>query len=401
MNNKTAFRCVLIVLFACVSAAYFTGEALALEETAKPAARGMWVTCFSKTKALYSKKAALELVELCNCTGVNEIYLQVYRAGQAYYDSKITDRIKYDNILKTANADTIEYLIEKAHAKGIKVFAWINVLSLADNRKAHIIKKFGESVLTKDQYLRASSRSDKPDKTDAYYLRDEQYFLEPGDPRVASYILSLVNEITARYPSMDGIHLDYLRYPYAIPMIPDSRFNKFGVCYGYSEENIKRFKEKTGLDPLHIGNERDDHLSWDNWKRGQITALVESISKEIKKKSPKMLLSCAVVPSLERAYMVVFQDWPLWLEKGIVDYVVIMNYTKDNRWIKETAKADLSQRGKGRVFIGMGLFLLKNEPDLFRDQYKSIKELKPDGIVFFSCDDILDKKELVAEALAK
>ena len=44
-------------------------------------------------------------------------------------------------------------------------------------------------------------------------------------------------------------YLDYIRYPYPVPSIPDGRFVKFGVAYGYGERNVERFMKTSGLDP--------------------------------------------------------------------------------------------------------------------------------------------------------
>ena len=160
------------------------------------------------------------------------------------------------------------------------------------------------------------------------------------------------------------------------------------MSYGYGEKNIARFREKTGMDPLSMADTGDNFLQWDNWKRNQVTALVEKISKNVRGKSPQLLISCAVLPCPETAYTVAFQDWPLWLDKGIVDYVVLMNYTKDNTLAGERVRSALSHRGKGRVFAGMGVFLIKDKPVLLKEQYNTISGLKPDGIVFFSYDDL-------------
>ncbi|MBL7131866.1 MAG: family 10 glycosylhydrolase [Candidatus Omnitrophica bacterium] len=363
--------------------------------------RGVWVSCFSVEQVLYSKEAALRLINFCKKVKINEIYLQLYRAGQAYYNSRIADRAKYEEIVRVAGQDTIDFLLKEAEKNGIKVFAWINVFSIGVNKKANILAKFGKSILTKDQYLRISIRDEQVNETDKYYLRDTQLFLEPGDPRVKEYIFSIVNEIITNYPKIKGIHLDYIRYPYPIPYLPNSRFNKYGLTYGYGEENIARFKEKTGLDPLTMKDEKDNYLIWDDWKRGQVTAMVEVISKQIKNKSDDLLVSCAVIPSPECAYSVAFQDWSLWLEKGFVDYVVIMNYTRDNRLAKERVASAISHCGKGKIFVGVGAFLMSNEPELFLEQCKIISVLKPHGIVFFSYDDISKEAEMIARVLSQ
>ncbi len=377
-----------VCLYRCQGSSLETGLTNSDYAASKNTSLGIWVTVFSEKKVLYSKEAAAGLITFCKEAKINAIYLQVYRAGLAYYNSKISDRAKYEEIVNSAGTDTIEFLLNEAHKNKIKVFAWMNILSLAQNKNAHIIAKLGKSILTRDQYCRVSLRTESINETDKYYLRDDQLFLEPGDPKVVEYLLSVITEFIKRYPSIDGVHLDYIRYPYPVPFIPDSRFNKYGLTYGYGKKNIERFIEKTGFNPLSKEIKNDTFLLWDNWKRRQITDLAAKISSAIRINSPEKLISCAVIPSLERAYNTAFQDWALWLEQNIVDYVVLMNYTRDQRLAQETAASALAHRAKGKIFIGIGAYLMKNDTDLLSKQYKLIKKLNPDGIVFFQYDDI-------------
>lgn len=353
----------------------------------KPALRkATWVTCFSAKKVLYSKESAFELIKFCKKKGINEVYLQCYRNGYAYYDTKLGDRSKYEAMLKAAGTDVIDFLLKEADRCDIKIFAWVNVLCVGKNKEAEIIKKSGNSILTRDQHQRISMRTEDINESDKYYLRDEQLFLEPGDLKVQEYMLSIIDEIITRYPRLSGLHFDYMRYPYPVPFLPRSSFNKFGLTYGYGKENIKRFKEKTGLDPLSMEENNENSLIWDDWKRGQITNLVDNLAKRIKSKSSGMLVSCAVIPSSDTAFSTAFQDWPGWLENGVVDYVVLMNYTKNNQLTKEITRSALAHRGKGGVYIGIGNFLMKNDPETLSKQEEIIKSLNPDGIAYFSYD---------------
>jgi uncharacterized lipoprotein YddW (UPF0748 family) len=252
-------------------------------------------------------------------------------------------------------------------------------------------------VLTRDQFGRPSGR-ENPNESDKYYLREEIIFLEPGDQRVAKYLLSVVEELIKRYPSLSGVHLDYLRYPMTVPFIPGSKFTKFGLSYGYGPRNAQHFKEWTGIDPLDGLKDAKDCMLWDNWRRDQITSLARRMSKAIKEKSPALLVSCAVVTSAERAYSSMFQDWPLWLEEGFIDYVVLMNYTLDNRLSKELLRSSLAHRGRGKVFAGIGPYLMKDDLPTLIAQYKQIAALSPDGIVIFSYDDL---DEALTEILLK
>ena len=155
--------------------------------------------------------------------------------------------------------------------------------------------------------------------------------------------------------------------------------------------NLERFYDKTGINVLDTLNNEDEYLAWDNWKRQQVTDLVRKISSLVKVKSSSLVVSCAVIPVVERAYSNAFADWPAWLEEGIIDNAVLMSYTKDNQFIKETVKSSLGHRGKGKIYVGIGAFLMKDNPDLFFNQFRLVTELAPDGIVLYSIDDLTDQ----------
>ena len=386
MKNKISILLLICLIFGLGLVFAQDKEGPAKEDSA----RGIWVSVFSSKKVLYSKDGVNNLIAQCKKAKINEIYLQFFQSGNAYYDSKICDRTKYENMVKAAGMDSLDLLLREAQGNNIKVFAWVNVLSLGVNEKAGILKKYGSSILTLDQYRRASKTQSNAE-LDKYYLREDQIFLEPGDPRIEEYILTIINEIINRYPLISGVHLDYIRYPSPVPFVPGSRFIKFGLTYGYGLKNVERFRDKTGLDPLGMLNNEDEYLAWDNWKRQQVTDLVRKISNLVKVKSADLAVSCAVIPLTERAYANAFQDWSAWLEEGIIDYVVLMSYSKDNQFVKEVVKSSLGHRGKGKVYVGIGLFLMKNSPDLFFNQYRLISDLAPDGIVFFSIDDLTDQ----------
>jgi uncharacterized lipoprotein YddW (UPF0748 family) len=383
-------KILILLLFCC----WYNFSLASAEDKQVPVkaiiGRGVWVSVFSEKKVLYSESGVHNLIDQCKKAKINEIYLQIFQSGNAYYDSKICNKSKYDQMVKAAGLDTLDLLLREAQENNINVFAWVNVLSLGKNDLADILHKYGSSILTRDQYQR-TSRTVSNMELDKFYLKEEMLFLEPGDPRVEEYILTIINEIINRYPLISGIHLDYMRYPSPVPFIPGSRFNKFGLTYGYGPKNIERFRDKTGLNPLDTLNNEDEYLAWDNWKRQQVTDLVRKISSLVKVKSASLAVSCAVIPLVERAYSNAFQDWSGWLEEGIVDYIVLMAYTKDNQFAKEIVKASLGQRGKGKIYIGIGAFLMKNNPDLFFNQYRMITDLAPDGIVLFSVDDLTDQ----------
>ncbi len=360
-------------------------------EAANPK-KGVWVSVFTEKQVLYSKKAASRLIDTCKQSGISDIYLQVYQSGKAYYDSPTHDKSKYSKLFREKDEDALDFILREASANNIRVHAWVNLLSLGLNEEALIIDKHGRSILTRDQYLRASGRKNA-NESDEYYLRENQVFLEPGDPRVSDFLLAVCQEIMKRYPGFSGIHLDYVRYPMTVPFIPSSKFTKFGVSYGYGQKNIERFRQTRGIDALEGLNENKDFALWDQWRRDQITSLVERINREVGKRHKGFKLSAAAIPAAERAYNSMFQDWPLWLEEGIVDHVVLMNYSKDDRLVLEITRAANSYNSKGKAYIGLGFFLMSDNLDKFYRQYESVKDLAPEAIVIYSYDNITPKTE--------
>jgi uncharacterized lipoprotein YddW (UPF0748 family) len=385
------FKLQAMILFFCLGLIIpaQAQEEQAQERQSRP--RGIWVSVFAAQKPLYSEKGVADLIAQCKKAKISEIYLQIFQSGNAYYDSKTCDKTKYDQMVAAAGLDTLDLLLRQAGENQIKVFAWVNILGLGKNDKADILNKYGKSILTRDQHQRLSKVIGNSDELDKYYLREDMFFLEPGDSKVSRYMLTVINEIINRYPLFSGIHLDYLRYPSPVPFAPGSRFNKFGLTYGYGEANVERFRQETGINTLDTLNNEDEYLAWDNWKRQQTSDLLRKIYNLVKVKSPDLAVSCAVIPIVERAYHNAFQDWSAWLEEGIVDYVVLMSYSKDSQFVKETVKSALAHRGGGKVYIGIGAFLMKNNPDLFANQFRLISALSPDGVVIYSIDDLSDQ----------
>ncbi|MFH1847207.1 MAG: family 10 glycosylhydrolase [Candidatus Omnitrophota bacterium] len=354
---------------------------------------GIWITVFSEEKVLYSKENVDRLINTCKKCGITDIYLQIYRADKAYYNSDITDCSPYENILVQAKEDLLKYLIEKANTDKIKIHAWLNLLCIAQNTDANILKKYGNKILTMDQYGNTSYQTDKND-LDKIFIREKQIFLEPAEDEVVKYLISITEEVIKKYPGLSGVHLDYLRYPEIMPLILGSRFSPKGLGYGYGKTNIEKFKNSSGFDITKMDYSRENFQLWDDWRRRQVTTLLKKISARARSLSPDIKISCTIVPSIERSYLVTFQDWTEWLNKGYADYVIAMNYTTDTKYMVLLSKSLLAPENSAKTQIGIGAYLFKNDPAEIEEQLSLIKKLSPGGIVIFSYDEIAKNKEL-------
>jgi len=355
---------------------------------------GVWISIFSPEEILFSKENAKKVITACKNEGIDHIYLQIYRADKAYYDSDITDRSAYENMLSKTGSDPINYILSESKKHNIKVYAWVNLLSVSHNKGANILKNFGTEALTVDQHGRTPLKKGNTDEWDKYYIRENQLFLEPGDERVRKYLVSICAEVVRKYPGFSGIHLDYIRYPAAVPFSLGSRFDSHGISYGYGELNTDNFRSATGLDIFNMKYSRDNHKKWDDWRREQVTSLVRAISEKVRVLSPDSEMSCTIVPSIERTYLVTFQNWAKWLREGLIDYVVVMNYTENTELMDLNSRSLLFSDLRDDIYIGIGAYLMKHQTAVVEEQLEILKDLAPGGIVIFSYDDIAASEQL-------
>jgi uncharacterized lipoprotein YddW (UPF0748 family) len=69
-----------------------------------------------------------------------------------------------------------------------------------------------------------------------------------------------------------------------------------------------------------------------------------------------LLLSAAVFADLDAARGKVRQDWPDWCRRGLVDAVMPMNYTDDDRRFAELSREAVAAADGVPVVVGVGVY---------------------------------------------
>jgi uncharacterized lipoprotein YddW (UPF0748 family) len=94
---------------------------------------------------------------------------------------------------------------------------------------------------------------------------------------------------------------------------------------------------------------------YNTWRCRQITALVESVSREARSIRPDLKLSAAVFGSYPGCRESVAQDWPEWIRSGYLDFVCPMDYTESDAEFAAMAKNQMELvGGKIPVYPGIG-----------------------------------------------
>jgi uncharacterized lipoprotein YddW (UPF0748 family) len=373
-------------------------------EIASPAAahaprRGLWVLCEGSQRVLENPERIPALLEDARLLGVSDLFVQVYRGGRAWFDSSQADAAPHRAILEQTGRDTFRELIPRAHAAGLRVHAWVNVLSLAGNTRSRLVADLGRDAVLVDRFGRSIldyPKLDVPAPDRKYYrMGTPAVWLDPAAPGVAERLAATFAELFARYPELDGLHLDYIRYPDVLPFVPGSRFG-VGLDFGYGAATRARFEAETGLEAPFGASLASSKVSnrWDSWRREQLTRLVAGLRGAVAEVHPRVLVSAAVWTYADRAYLALGQDWRGWLDAGLVDFAVPMAYTLDDRLLGYMAESFAHVPAGDRVWLGLGVWLFGRNPQRALEQIRIARAAGVGGDALFSWDSIADAPAL-------
>lgn len=245
-------------------------------------------------------KAALQseldaIVNGAASCGMNTIVFQVRPASDALYRSEIFPVSRYLAASEggAMALDALGYLIESAHAKGIKVHAWINPFRVRSASE-------GDAVLSKNNPAKVNSALTFTVEGAVYY--------NPALQAVQNLIIDGVREILVNY-DVDGILFDDYFYPEHI-----------------TSEDAKEYAayQKAG-----------GRLSLADFRRGNINTLIERVYRTVKNEKPQVLFGVSprgVWRNAEddpsgsdtrggAAYDAVFCDALAWVKGGYLDYL--------------------------------------------------------------------------------
>ena len=293
-------------------------------ETERPdvEVRGLWVDAFGP--GIKTPDEVTRLVSDARRMNVNTLYVQIGRRGDCYCDKAAMPRT--DDPTVTPSFDPLADVIEKAHAQGIQVYAWIITTAIWNSATPptspeHAFNRHGLNAAGRDNWLMV--------KNDGTLRGGADWYLDPGHPDAAEYIKNMYVSVARNY-AVDGVQFDRVRYPDYNPVGGPNN-------WGYNETALGRFRAETGA----TGTPEPGDPAWTAWRRQQVTNLVRETALAVKAVKPDVAISAATItygegPADEagflntRPYTEVLQDWPEWVRAGYLDTNVMMNYKRDH-----------------------------------------------------------------------
>ncbi len=276
--------------------------------------RGVWIASVfninfpSKQNLSVSemKNELDEIVKTVSEANLNAIFFQAIPSSDALYKSNV---YPWSSFLTGTQGkapddgfDPLAYIIEKAHAAGIELHAWINpyrvthtagieLTDLAENHPARLHPEY------------------------CVKYTDGKYYYNPGVPEVRSMLSSEAAFIASNY-DVDGIHMDDYFYPYPVA----------GGIFDDADEYAL------------YGSD----MSLEDWRRENVNMTVKSIYEAVKAVNPDCRFGISPfgiyankgsgtpvtgsdTQGLE-AYNSLYCDALAWVKGGYVDYLAPQIY---------------------------------------------------------------------------
>jgi uncharacterized lipoprotein YddW (UPF0748 family) len=337
---------ILIVPLPCSGTSFLETFREQTQVLPKEELRAAWVV----RHALNSREEIDRAVDYAARARFHLLFVQVRGRGDAYYLSELEPPApRLERPLDVF--DPLAYFLERAHSEGIAVHAWINVCYVWSNPEVrppptHVATEHPEWLMTSRDSVRMDERP-----LDHWRSRGlEGYYVSPGNPAVRKHTIEVVSDIVSRYP-VDGVHLDYIRYPSrAFDFSPADR-TEFALHYGVDPMLLER--EDDELVRL-VGEE--DFVLLDSLRTEWRVSQVDSIVRMVRTAIGDRPLSAAVFPDFATARVTKGQDWLRWVHDGLVDFVVPMAYTLEPADLSERVRLIARTIGSDRFLVGLPVY---------------------------------------------
>ncbi len=316
------------------------------------------------------KQELCDLLDRLQAAHINTVLMQTRLRGDMIYPSDIEPFAESltGRTGRNPGYDPLAFAIEECHKRGMELHAWIVTIPVGNTRQ---VKRLGRSSVVQKRRKLCK-------------LHQGSWYLDPGNPETKEYLSRIVREVTTRY-DIDGIHLDYIRYPERAERFPDRDMHR---KYGKG----KTLKE---------------------WRRENITAIVRRLYTDVKALKPWVKVTSSPIGKYRdtgryssrgwNAYHTVYQDARQWLEDGIHDAIFPMMYFRDNHFYP-FALDWKEQRSDRWIVSGLGVYFLSpKEKDWPLDelvrQIHFTRQVKLNGQAYFRNRFLTDNTKGILDEL--
>lgn len=337
--------------------------------------RGMWIRPTETTPAQIETT-----LDQLDATGVNMVFLETVFQGYTIFPSAVaTEYGIAPQRPEMVGFDPLQVWIDGARARGIELHPWVHTFFVG----AQSVNENGGvgPVLEAHPEWAAVEREDvgeagpQPSSQEPGY-----YFVDPAMPEPREYVKSVFNEIMTNY-DVDGLHLDYIRYPVSQPWETAS--------FSYSNFARDAFTTEHGTDPYELSP--DDALweTWDAWREEKVTSFVAEVREMQQEVAPEIQLSAAVFADPIDGLDKKFQNWADWVDKGYVDVLTGMSFgTSAESVARDTMVMRESVGDENLLYTATYGPFRGSTPDVLIEQTQAVRDAGSDGAALFAYNQL-------------
>jgi len=283
--------------------------------------------------------------------------------------------------------DILRQFINEGHARGLQVHAWVEVFYWEVQTEKY--PQFPRSPLLVEHpewVLRLKGGRE------TWECEPAHRFANPAHPEVQRFLVGYFEHLLKDY-AIDGLNLDYIRYPAG------------KEDAGYDAFTLRKFVSEKGFDPSNLSpGTSPEWIEWAQWREGQVAELVRQVRRMQQRVRPDALLSADVFPGYyaEGRYTrnFTFQDFETWLKEGLLDAVIPMAYSGTLAGIRREV-SETTRRAPASVKVLPGLAMNRRQKDAYSgaghppmaEQIALVRHMNLPGHVVFCHQWILDSEE--------
>jgi len=336
---------------------------LCISISANAQVRALWVPIWEIT----TPEKADQILQDANDNNINQLLVQIrYRGDAAYVPNRLSNF--YENTEKRYHAikdslfDPLDYILNNNTNVDLEIDAWFPTFVIT----GHDLTKLSPNHIyfIHPEYVTCDFSQEEMD-----YKQYMGAFLDPGIPQVRQYTKNVIMDIVTNY-NINGIHLDYIRYP-------DSH-------YGFAELALNEYKKDVKF---------QDADAWKQWKEDQITNFVKDIYASIKKISPSTQVTAAVISNLNEAERY-SQNWIKWLQEGFLDKAYLMEYSTSTSTIEKHLNFLSNYNLNEKIVVGLRCWSTAYKYPAYKinEKINLINKTSYSGYALFSYTGIRESK---------
>lgn len=337
--------------------------------------RAVWLDRGTIVRAR-SEQGLTKVFNQLAAAGINTVFFETMNAGYAIYPSNVAPK---QNPL-TLGWDPLAAAVKLARDRNMELHAWIWTFAVGNKHHNVVANQpedyLGPVITAHPNWVMTDNKERKR------HVNDGKTYMDPANPDVRNYLMRLIDEIASRY-QVDGIHLDYIRYPF---QDPGANFT-----HGYGQQSRQEFKKLHGVDPIEISPAGDRQMwwKWTEFRIGKINSFVGEVSQRLKRRYPDVILSAAVFPQPQHERLwKIQQEWETWAKEGYIDLLAPMTYALDTNRLQQLAQALTDRENLGNTLIAPGVKLLNISEIVAFDQIQALRDLSTGGYSIFAAERI-------------